>query len=195
MVKHEHSGNPRKHFENPGQILLDAGLQKGNSFLDIGTGSGYMAVAAAEIVGDTAKVYAVDSHQESISALNNEVHVKGIKNISAVKADAAKELSVPNGTIQVCLMSNVIHGFAVNGELDAVMKNVNRALIEEGRIIVIDFKKNNADFGPPPDIKLSPEKMDEKLAPYGYKLEKSFEAGPNHYCLVFQRVSLQDKYC
>jgi len=195
MKKHEHSGNPRKHFENPGQILLDAGLQKGDSFLDIGAGSGYMAFAAAEIAGDAAKVYAVDSHQESIGALNSEVFVKGIKNIFAVKADAAKELPVPNGTISVCLMSNVIHGFAANDELDAVMKNVNRALREEGKIIVIDFKKNNTDFGPPPEIRLSPDEIEEKLAPYGYKLKKSFEAGPSHYCLVFQRTSLQDKYC
>ena len=195
MKKHEHSGAARKHFENPGRILLDAGLKHGDIFLDVGTGSGYIAVAAAEIVGNTAKVYALDIYDQSIAALNKDILDKGIKNLVTMRFDAMEKIPVASSTIDVCLMSNVIHGFVANNELDTVMKNINRVLNEDGKIIAIDFKKIDTGFGPPLEIRLSKEDMVEKLAQYGYKLEKNFEVGSNHYCLVFQRVSLQDKFC
>jgi ubiquinone/menaquinone biosynthesis C-methylase UbiE len=195
MKKHEHSGAARKHFENPSQILLDAGLKPGDVFLDVGTGLGYMAVAAAEIVGSASKVYAIDIYEQSKAALNKEILDKDIKNLVTINADAVKEIPIARNTVDVCLMSNVIHGFAANNELDTVMKSINRVLNEEGKIIAIDFKKIDTGFGPPLNIRLSKEDVDEKLAPYGYKLEKDFDAGSDHYCLVFQRVSLQDKFC
>ncbi len=41
MKKHEHSGNPRKTLENPKEVLVKAGLEKGNFvLLDIGKAPG-----------------------------------------------------------------------------------------------------------------------------------------------------------
>ena len=77
--KHEHSGCTRKSFEDPRQILLSAGIAVGGVMIDIGTGTGYLAITSAEIMGSTSKVYALDNHAASIEVLNKDVSAKGIK--------------------------------------------------------------------------------------------------------------------
>ncbi|MEI8218401.1 MAG: class I SAM-dependent methyltransferase [Elusimicrobiota bacterium] len=193
--KHEHSGCTRKSFEDPRQILLSAGIAVGGVMIDIGTGTGYLAITSAEIMGSTSKVYALDNHAASIEVLNKDVSAKGIKNVVGITADAVKEIPLPQSAVDVCLMSNVVHGFAANAEIDALMKNVNNVLKEDGEIVVIDFQKAETEFGPPLSVRLSPEDVENLIAPYGYKILRQFDAGLNHYGLVFQRVSLQNKYC
>lgn len=63
MTKHEHSGCTRKTFENPKEVLLSAGVGKGEVLVDIGSGSGYLSIAASEIVGADTMVYALDAHE------------------------------------------------------------------------------------------------------------------------------------
>jgi ubiquinone/menaquinone biosynthesis C-methylase UbiE len=151
--KHEHSGSTGKSFENPGEVLVKAGLKKGNAvFLDIGTGSGYLALAAAEIMGSGSKVYAIDSYESSIKTLDLELTKKDIKNIAVMHADAVSQIPLRPDSVDICLMSNVMHGFAANGEMDKVLKNINSVLKEGGKLIVIDFKKQETQSGPPLDI-------------------------------------------
>ena len=90
MKKHEHSGCTIKTFDNPKEILILAGIEKSNSMLDVGTGSGYLSLWASEIVGSDAIIYALDSHEASIEALKQELTDKGITNIKPVLADVVQ---------------------------------------------------------------------------------------------------------
>jgi ubiquinone/menaquinone biosynthesis C-methylase UbiE len=129
MKKHEHSGCARKTLENPKEILIKAGLKSGNDvLLDIGTGSGYLAFLSAEIMGNGSTVYAVDSHEETIKTLNKQLSEKEIKNVFAIKADAVNEIPVKRDTVDICLMSNVVHGFVPNNEMEKVLQNLNTVL-------------------------------------------------------------------
>ena len=193
MKQHEHSGCTKKTFENPKEILLKAGLKKGDTLLDIGTGTGYLAISALEITGAVA--YALDSHKASVDSLNNEIAVKGIKNLKPVHADAVKSIPLPADEIDVCLMSNVVHGFVANAEIDKVLRNINSVLKENGRIIILDFKKIDTSFGPPLSIRLSADEVENILSPYGYVLKNTFDIGTAHYGLVLNRICLQDKHC
>jgi ubiquinone/menaquinone biosynthesis C-methylase UbiE len=193
--KHEHSQSTRRSLENPREALIGAGLENGKTLLDLGTGSGYLALTAAEIMGKESKVYALDAHEESIKALSKEILDNDIRNVYAIKADAVKEIPLQKNMVDICLMSNVVHGFEANNEMDSVMKNINRVLVEEGKLIIIDFKKMDTGFGPPLDIRLNPDEVEDLVSPYGYILTSSFDAGQTHYGLVFKKTSLQDKFC
>jgi ubiquinone/menaquinone biosynthesis C-methylase UbiE len=197
MKKHEHSGCTKKTFDNPKEILLLAGIEKGNSLLDIGTGSGYFSIVASEIVGADGIVYALDIHEASIDALKQELsdHDKGITNIKPILADIVKGIPLPRDIIDVCLMSNVVHGFVANEEIDKVLRNTNVVLKEDGKLVIIDFNKTDASFGPPVSIRLSPDEVEDIVSPYGYALKNKFDIGLAHYAIVFQRICLQDKHC
>jgi ubiquinone/menaquinone biosynthesis C-methylase UbiE len=172
-----------------------AGVEKGNSLLDIGTGTGYLSIAASEIVGVGGTIYALDIYQASIDALNQELSSKGIANVKPILADAVKVISIARNTIDICLMSNVLHGFVANEEIDMVLKNISEVLKEDGKLIIIDFKKAETLFGPPISVKLSVEEVENIVSAYGYVLNKEFTVGENHYGVVLNKVSLQNKFC
>ena len=196
MKKHDHSGCTRKTLENPREILVKAGLKNGNSvLLDIGTGSGYLSISASEIMGDDSTVYAIDSHEEAIETLNKQLSEKEIKNIFAIKADAVNGIPVQRDYVDICLMSNVVHGFVANSEMDKVLQNLNSVLKDEGQLIIIDFNKNDTSFGPPSEIRVNPNEVEDILEPYGYVMTSSFDIGVNQYCATFIKKCLQAKYC
>ncbi|GAB1401458.1 methyltransferase domain-containing protein [Elusimicrobiota bacterium] len=196
MERHEHSGKPRKTLENPKEVLVKAGLEKGNFvLLDIGTGSGYLALNASEIMGNTSTVYAVDSHEETIKILESQLSEKEIKNIFAIKTDVVNEISVQRDSVDICLMSNVVHGFVANNEMEKVLQNLSSVLKDDGKLIIIDFNKNDTSFGPPLEIRLNPDEVQTILEPYGYEMINSFEVGVNQYCATFTKKCLQAKWC
>lgn len=196
MKKHEHSGNPRKTLENPKEVLVKAGIEKGAYvLLDIGAGSGYLSVLSAEIMGDSSTVYALDSYKDSVKSLEKELSDKGIKNIFVVEADAVNALPVQRDSVDICIMSNVVHGFVPNNEMKKILQNLNAVLKDDGKLIIIDFKKDDLSFGPPIEMRLDIKELEDILEPYGYVLTNSFDAGVNQYCAVFKKNCLQNKWC
>jgi len=196
MKKHEHSGNPRKTLENPKEVLVKAGLEKGTfTLLDIGTGSGYLALVASEIMGSTSTVYAVDSHEETIKIFDKQLSEKEIKNIFAIKADAVNEIPVQRDSVDICIMSNVVHGFAANNEMEKVLQNLSSVLKDDGKLIIIDFNKNDISFGPPLEMRVDIKELEDILEPYGYEFVSVFDAAATHYCGVFKKMCLQSKWC
>jgi arsenite methyltransferase len=63
-------------------------LQKGQSILDIATGTGIVAIAAAEIVGDEGKVIGVDIADVLLDQARKKIEAAGLKNIELIEADA-----------------------------------------------------------------------------------------------------------
>lgn len=185
MKKHQHSGLPPKKFRNPDKILTSAGIKEGDTLLDLGSGQGYLSIVASKIVGENGRVFALDIFDKSIDKLNKTISKKNISNVEPVLADCTKEIPLPEETVDVCLMSNVMHGFVENNELKAVMKNVMSVLKKQCAIVVIDFKKIRTLFGPPLSIRLSPEDVEKILYPYGFSMKKQFDASHSHYVAVF----------
>jgi len=184
----QHAGASTRSLLDPHKVLAAVGLKKGDVFLDAGSGSGYLSIAAAEIVGDTGKVYAVDIDEPSIGILNVEINRRQITNLTAIVADMMRNTTLAGNSIDICLMSNVLHGFVENDETADVMKEINRVLKGGGILAVVEFKKLENIPGPPFDIKLSPEQVAAVLTPYGYRRQKVIEVGTYHYSTVFIKV-------
>lgn len=182
---HYHPGASTHSLLDAGNILKVIGLKNGDSFLDAGCGKGYMSIAASEIVGREGMVYAVDIDQGSIDALKMEIARKKLTNMAALVADMTKRTPLETNSIDVCLMANVLHGFAANKEAPAVMKEINRVLKTGAILAVVDFKKIPDIPGPPLSLKLSLGQTAAMITPYNYRQEKVAEAGRYHYGAVF----------
>ena len=62
----------RRRWQNPEAILAGIGLKPGFTFIDLGCGSGFFALPAARIVGESGKVYGVDVNAGAIAALKEQ---------------------------------------------------------------------------------------------------------------------------
>ena len=65
-----------------------AQLQKGQTVLDVATGTGIVAIAAANIVGTEGKVVGVDISPGMLSQARRKIEAAGIQNIELIETDA-----------------------------------------------------------------------------------------------------------
>ena len=77
------------------RFLGEAGLFNGMKVLDIGSGAGDVAMAAAELVGDDGKVISVDMNAEILETARARVQGAGFANIQFLAGDA-RTLDLPN---------------------------------------------------------------------------------------------------
>ncbi len=185
--RHEHHGKSSKGFLNSEKILKDIGINEGDRFLDLGSGNGHFSIATSQVVGKDGIVYAFDVDHESISQLQKEIIKRKLSNIKASVVDITKELPLPEGNINLAFMSNVLHGLVANGEADSTLKEIARVTAQNGRLAVVEFKKQESPMGPPLSMRLSPDDVETLAARYGFSRESILEAGPYHYTIVLRK--------
>lgn len=178
---HVHHGKTTRDILGPERVLTSAGLKSGDIFLDAGSGDGFISFAASSVVGEKGKVYAIDAYPESVDNVKKEVEEKGIKNLEAILADLTEKIPLDVDSIDLCVMANVLHGFVENDEVEEVMKEIKRVIRPEGVFAVVEFKKMEGPPGPPFDIKLAPQDVEDILAQYSFEPVSTSEVGQYHY--------------
>ncbi len=185
---HYHAGRSSKAFLDAERVIREIGLNNGDKFLDVGCGEGRFSIAASKLIGSQGKVYAIDSYEESIKALKEQIRRDNIGNIEAIVADVTKKMPLPEGIINVCLMANVMHGFLANGEVPAVMTEAARVMKPGSTLAVVEFKKIAGPPGPPLSIRMTPEELEDLISEYGFEKNKVVEVGQFHYLAMFRHT-------
>ena len=153
--KHEHHGRSSRGFLDAGKVLRYIGINEGDRFLDLGCGNGYFSIVASQAVGKDGIVYAFDVDEESIAQLKSEIADRKLANIESSVVDITKKLPLADESISLAFMSNVLHGLVENDEADSTLKEIARVTAQNGRLAVVEFKKQDSPMGPPLSIRLS----------------------------------------
>jgi ubiquinone/menaquinone biosynthesis C-methylase UbiE len=209
---HQHSGRSSKSSLDAARILQALGIHPGDVVLDAGAGFGHFTLAAAPLVGAEGKVYAVDIFEEGMAALRNEARQKGFRNVEAIVADIAQRMPLPDASVDVCVMVNVLHGFVANSETDAALSEVARVVKAGGTFAVVEWRKTGKSrrlslralarevkrrlshvsrlfaSGPPQVIRLSADEIESVVAPHDFRRVRAEDAGPKHTMVLFVRV-------
>ena len=69
------------YFYSPPKILEQIGIRAGSKILDFDVGSGSYSIPAAQLVGPTGKVYAIDIYRFAIKEISKKTDTQRIKNI------------------------------------------------------------------------------------------------------------------
>ncbi len=123
---------------------------KKNVLFDVGAGTGYLTVPLARVFK---KVYAVEVNEEMAEILRKRVEEEKLLNVGIIVSDKPPEVDFK---IDVVLFSNVLH------EMDNPEEYLEWASRAE-YVVVAEWKKEEMDFGPPIDERLSIEEI-EKLS-------------------------------
>jgi len=113
------------------QRLEFAGIDDGKVVLDYGSGPGYFAALAAEMVGPSGKVYAADIQpivREYVDKLSGK---RGLNNIEVIITDCDTSLS--DRSVDVVLLFDSLHVF---DDPRTILEEMRRVLRDDGTLCV-----------------------------------------------------------
>jgi ubiquinone/menaquinone biosynthesis C-methylase UbiE len=173
----------RRKWQNPDPILKGIGLTWGMVFVDVGCGEGYFSIPAAEVVGDTGKVYAIEIDPRSIEELSERASKKGLKNI-ILKAASAEETVLFDGRADIVFFGIDLHDFTDPAK---VLANALRMLKSGGRVVDLDWERKSMPIGPPLWKRFTEEKAIELITDAGFRITSSRKCGKYHYLIIAEK--------
>lgn len=170
----------RIEFLNPDRILDRLELSKETALVDLGCGTGFFTIPAARKVK---KVFALDVQQEMLNILRDRIEKQKINNIEALLSEESS-IPLPDNSVDVLLMANVFHELE---DRNSILKEGQRILSDEGRLVIIDWKKMEMEFGPPIEERLDEKDVISICNNNGFDFYGHSYAGPYNYMLIFEK--------
>ncbi len=173
---------------DPTLVLRRAGLNVGQTYADFGSGPlGHFVFAAADLVGPTGHVYAVDILKGALAGVESRIAMEGANQIKTVWGDIERPhgVNIPEGQVDILSVNNIT---TLILRSPGVLEEVKRALKPDGTLLLIDWKREVSPLGPAIEKRVDPETVSAAAENAGFRRRSSFEAGPHHWGMVFDRV-------
>jgi len=97
----------RRMFNDPVKKIKAAGIHTGMCGLEVGCGSGYFTIPAAELVGDEGCLHAIDIHPKAVETVWRRVIDSNLRNVLITKRDAL-DTGFPCESYDMILLFGVI---------------------------------------------------------------------------------------
>ena len=168
-------------YFSPKKTLATLGLKKGMSVADLGCGYGTFAIAAAEIVGKSGKVDALDIDSEMLRAVSERASKKHLGNVTPILADISTMKKWRELLVDFLLLANIIHGTKRKVSL---LKAARDILRPNGIIAILNWNVEKTPRGPPMRMRPTKNETVELLNKAGYDNPAITDVPPYHYAVV-----------
>jgi ubiquinone/menaquinone biosynthesis C-methylase UbiE len=145
-------------------------------FVDVGSGTGFFTRAAAEIVGRSGHVYAVDMSAEMLAFM----HAHGIPLNVAPTHSAEYAIPLDDAVADMAFLAFVAHE---TPDLERFLREVRRIVKPGGRIAIVDWKKQQEEQGPAMEERLDRPDL-EAAATRVFRTVFSGELNDSHYYVI-----------
>ncbi|HXY48812.1 MAG TPA: methyltransferase domain-containing protein [Terriglobales bacterium] len=172
-------------FESPGRddrlqinrVMDILGIAPGKTVADIGAGSGWFSVRAAQRVGNQGLVFAVDINPKAILYIDNRISREHLHNVKTILSKPADPL-LPANQVDAVLLLKTYHEVA---QPVALLRNLRAALRPGAKLGVIDRSGNGQDHGVSADLII------QEASEAGYELVGKYDFVKDNmdYFLVF----------
>ncbi len=131
----------RDRFQDPADLLKEAGIKPGFQVLDYGCGPGAYTVPAAKMVSDSGKVFAVDIHQMAINQIKKSASQNKLNNIETILTDG--DTGLPDESINIALLYDILHSLSSPHE---ILAELHRVLKTDGVLSISDHHLKDKDI-------------------------------------------------
>ena len=126
----------RKWLMNPVKTLQGAGIQPGQTVLEVGCGTGFFTLPAAELLGDRGRLVAMDTLLDYTRRVSEKVQSAGLNNVRVVQRDALDTGLDSAGMDTVLLFGVLPFPFL---PLNKLLPEMHRIIKPDGRMAVWMF--------------------------------------------------------
>lgn len=165
---------------NPRDTLKRAGFKEGMVLCDIGAGTGIFSIPATKISDND--IYALEKSDEMIEILKNRIVEKNIKNLKIKKVES-NILPIGDKVCDLVIMVTVLHHI---DDKEFMIDEIKRILKDNGKLMIIEFHKRETSMGPPVEMRISEEELEEIGVYNNLKIIDKFVLGDNFYGFIFE---------
>jgi ubiquinone/menaquinone biosynthesis C-methylase UbiE len=179
----------REAEEAPRKAIAELQLRPGQVVADIGAGSGYYTMLLSAAVGPRGRVYATDIQPEMLALIRKKLEHTPVSNVELVLGTAT-ESRLPDAGIDLALMVDVYHELA---QPQAFLQSLKRAIKPDGRLVLIEFRKEDARVPIRQEHKMTVREARMELEAEGYRFERVIDVLPWQHILVFGPGGVREK--
>jgi ubiquinone/menaquinone biosynthesis C-methylase UbiE len=161
----------------PDKILQEIGISNEDIFGDIGCGIGYFTIPATKIVQE---VYAFDISKEMLDDIELQKNENNIENLNLIQSKEY-DLVISDEKITFGLIVNVIH--EIEDKL-RFLQECKRIIKANGKLIIIEWKKESMEIGPPVDHRISEDEVRGLLKKGGFSIDKKIDFNDEFYGII-----------
>ncbi len=133
-------------FERPGREVYDrrhaivaaSKVRPGMEVADIGAGTGLFTRLFAPAVEPDGTVYAIDISRTFIDNILRTCREQGLSNVQGI-VNPPDDIGLPANSIDLAFITDTYHHFEYPRQ---TMASIHQALRSEGRVIIIDFRRD-----------------------------------------------------
>ncbi|MFT6078628.1 MAG: sugar phosphate isomerase/epimerase/SAM-dependent methyltransferase [Planctomycetota bacterium] len=171
----------REDEENGTLLRKWLAVQPGQSACDFGCGNGYHTLPLATAVGTSGQVLAVDLQPQMLTMLRKRCEQQQLNNVTYITA-TIDDPNLDAASCDLILLVDVYHELS---HPVRVMARLRRALKSGGRIVLVEFRKEDKNVPIKPEHTMSKAQVVREMATHGLKLQAQFDGLPWQHAMAF----------
>ena len=176
----------RVESEKPEELLDLLGIKQGDVVADIGAGVGFFSLRAAERVGPTGKVLAVDVQPEMIDGLKMMMERFGHDNIVPILGDV-DDPKLPADSVDHVLIVISYHEFS---HPIAMMRQRRNAMKPDAQMLIVEYKAEDLSSRVAPLHKMSEAEIMTEITALGFRRDRVIDIIPTQHVFVFKKTGV-----
>lgn len=169
--------------ERPTAVLDALRIPAGAIVADVGAGAGYFTWRLAQRVGAGGKVYAVEVQQKMLDLISADLAKRGIANVQLVRGSQS-DPGLPAGALDLVFLGSAYHEFS---EPEAMMSAIRRSLKPNGRLVVLEYRKEDAYTYLEELHKMSLREIRLEIEAMGFQTGRILPFLPRQHFVIFEK--------
>ena len=173
-------------FINPQAVISELEIGAGMLVGDFGCGTGYFTFPLAKVVGQTGRVYALDILKDKLEAIESQAKLLGLGNISTrrVNLETAGGSKLDDASLDWVFLVTMLFQ---NKNKEIIVQEAKRILKPGGKILVIEWNKKDASFGPANNLRVAEEEISQLIQANSLSVIKKISISDFHFGLIFEK--------
>lgn len=174
----------RRKLLPPEATVAKLGITPGSVVADIGCGTGYFTFPLSWAAGREGLVLGIDISEEMLNEARRRLaqeREKGAPDNVRFLLSRENQLPLEDRQADVVFLSTVLHELE---QPEVFFREIHRILDNQGKVMVVEWKKAAMEMGPPEKERLSAEEASGMLEACGFITQAVLDLGEAHYGII-----------